>query len=363
MKKLTFEKIIAESGDRFKVFLDKEELGISSRKEIAEIRMEEHNFEVIKQLHFNKIPSSIEILYFIEKNIPPKYKIPFFNIDSLNLSREWGFPQIFISLVIDFPNWSLDLTPNDFTNHFAREIQKIENLAFTKNDSPNREGVPYEFYITKKMDSFKVIENELDITFDIINGIINEISKKYNNKKEGVSVETFFSFPEEYKSACEQYLIYFATFLKDLGIEVNTDLENQENGVLFKVFPKDKEAALSQIKEALDVYLALPVQQNLEIVANNFQDASVQQLMSNVYHLKSQLMLAQSTLQMKNATITSLELSNYQLKQIVDKYEVQTKDEEQILGGNVTIKEYDGNGLKINLPELFRLLKRKIWGK
>jgi len=309
MKKLTFERVSADSGDRFRVFLDGKELGISSRKEIAEVRMEESNFEVIKWLYFKEIPSSIEILYFIEKNIPKNYGVPFFNIDSLNLSREWGFnnPEIFISLVIDFPNWSLKSTPNEFTNHFAKRIQELENFTLTKNDSPNKEGVPYELYLTKKMDFSKTIKKELDLTFDTINSIINKISKEFNVNEAPISIDTFFSFPEEYKTACEQYLIYFATFLKDLGIEAKTDLENQDNGVLFKVFPKDKEAALTQIKEALDVYLALPVQQNLEESASQFPDTAVQQLMSNVYHLKSQLMLA-------NATINSLQEKNKQPK-------------------------------------------------
>ena len=176
--------------------------------------------------------------------------------------------------------------------------------------------------------------------------------------------KTVFSFPEEYKSACEQYLIYFATFLKDLGIEAKTDLENQEDGVLFKIFPKDKEAALTQIKEALDIYLALPIEQNIDQAATQFPDAAVQQLISNVYHLKSQLVLANSTIIKLQDKNEKLELFQYENKQIIhlDEVNKNQKNEEQLFGGIITVKEYEGKGFNIDLPRLFRMMKR-IWPK
>jgi hypothetical protein len=70
---------------------------------------------------------------------------------------------------------------------------------------------------------------------------------------------TFFEFPPLIKTSCEQYLMYFVQFLEDLGIRADSEIKRQAGQVMFAVAPKDGDVALTKIKEALQVYLRLPL--------------------------------------------------------------------------------------------------------
>lgn len=351
--------------NQFVILLDDEILGESLTRKKAEVELSHIGYKLLKNYKLSEIPENLISFVLLDDydslniilNCPP-FKLSNFYLYR-NTPKE---AKLSISLFFDFLNWNLPLSPNQITKLFIAEMRLNKGIDCEIDEDTGLMEIPFEISIRISINNDISIEENVNY----IGNQIEEFTKKILSSKINLnpfSLDTYFLFPEEYKTACEQYLLYFATFLKDLGIEAKTDLENQENGVLFKVFPKDKEEALTQIKEALEVYLALPTQQNLEIVANDFQTIPVHQLVSNIQFLKSQVMLAQATLQAKDATITALELSYYQLKQIVDKQVEKTKNEEQMLGNIVTVKEYDGNGLKVNLPELFRLLKRKVWGK
>lgn len=54
-------------------------------------------------------------------------------------------------------------------------------------------------------------------------------------------VVTYFNFPEEVKVPCEQYLLYFVQFLKDLGVEAAAELQHEAGQVLFAVKPVDRQ--------------------------------------------------------------------------------------------------------------------------
>lgn len=188
---------------------------------------------------------------------------------------------------------------------------------------------------------------------------INEALISLNISEDNTPLTSVFKFPKDIQTACEQYLIYFAQFLRDLGIEANTEIKRQAQQTLFNVIPINSNEALDKIKEALDVYINLPQASDLEFSQSESKDVSVQQLLSNVYHLKSQLMLANSVIEQKTATIHSLKISNYQLSEIVEAQAKKLKDEEEVIGELVTVKKYDGKWFNINLPEIIRRLKRK----
>ena len=74
--------------------------------------------------------------------------------------------------------------------------------------------------------------------------------------------------------------------------------------------------------------------------------------------------MQQAVLQMKDATIESLQLSNYILKEeITTAKQIDEKasdlKEEKFMGGVVTVKKYEGKGFSIDWPSLIRKLKRK----
>ena len=69
---------------------------------------------------------------------------------------------------------------------------------------------------------------------------------------EDKSLATYFSFPEEVKSACEQYLLYFGEFLRDGGINASVEIKEEADRVLFSVTPRDSREALGRIRQILD---------------------------------------------------------------------------------------------------------------
>jgi len=180
------------------------------------------------------------------------------------------------------------------------------------------------------------------------------------------SVVMRFDFPEEVRVPCEQYLLYFAQFLRDLGVSADTALTHEAGQVLFTVTPADKEQALDKIRVALNAYLHLPSNPIGDAVNESI---AVQRLESNILRLRSDLKLAAAELQAKNTTIEaqqliievqkgllSGEVVINSIKDVTPKPE--DKDKEELLGGTVSIIPLKGKGLEINLPELFRRLKR-----
>lgn len=209
---------------------------------------------------------------------------------------------------------------------------------------------------------------------DIIEGIeplLNEISNRANaHLYSNTSSESFvsiFNFPPQVRTVCEQYLIYFAEFLKDIGIEATVNLNSEAGKLLFSVTPTSNNDALEQIKRALDVYLQLPVSiGNANYVQFEF-DLKVQQLIANVQHLNSQLLLSQALAQAQQVTIQNQQVTIAQQQQFIDATILQKalvsneiEDKEELLGGAVSITKYQGNGFEVNIPNIFRWTKKLI---
>lgn len=107
------------------------------------------------------------------------------------------------------------------------------------------------------------------------------------------SVVMQFDFPEEVKVPCEQYLLYFVTFLKDLGVEATAELQHEAGQILFAVTPTDKETALDKIRAALEIYLrmsASPVSDSSALGS----EIAVQRLTGEIQSLQSRLTLARA---------------------------------------------------------------------
>ncbi|PTX62652.1 hypothetical protein C8N46_10248 [Kordia periserrulae] len=217
------------------------------------------------------------------------------------------------------------------------------------------------------IDNGFLIDIKKDVRLMYIPGLFFKIKKYLKSsffntltKIKRVNLSNTFTFPPEIQSSCEQYLIYFATFLKDIGINAETNIESKAHETLFTVIPKDGEEALDKIKEALHIYLSLPTSPEFESVASGFSDVGVQQLVSQVHFLKSQLALGKTMIQMKDATIEALQFTNFQQKEIIQSQQKEIENEEEIAGGLVKVKEVDLKILKFNIPELLRRIKRKF---
>ena len=154
-------------------------------------------------------------------------------------------------------------------------------------------------------------------------------------------------------------MIYFNQFLNDLGIEAETEIKEQAKSTLFKVTPKDKNEALDRIKDALQVYFNLPGISETDFANMNNGDMAFVQLQANIMHLKSQLIFANATIQLKEAVIQTLQFSNYQLTS-----HKKEDEEESVIPNILSVKKFEpkGLGVLVNTPEIIRKLKRFLKG-
>lgn len=253
----------------------------------------------------------------------------------------------------DLLNWEMNIKFSEFNKLIRDEFAKDKDFSkpFYEGNLPSAKN----YFLIKY---YNKIYKEGNIQ-SIIDEILDIIDKKFGSIFEKINKNTLvntFNFPPEIQHSCEQYLIYFGKFLEDIGIQATAEIQSNENETIFSVIPKNKEEALSNIQEALNIYISLPSMADLQKTAQQFPDIGVQQLMSNVLHLQSQLILANATLQAKDATIKSLNFTNYQQQSLIEK--LGKEKEEDVIKGVVKVSEFKTKGVSIDLAEILRRIKR-----
>lgn len=216
-------------------------------------------------------------------------------------------------------------------------------------------------------DTRKVIDVEIRGYSELLTDLHNRTNDILLSRIRSESVVLQFDFPEDVRVACEQYLLYFVQFLKDLGVDATAELQHYAGEVLFAVTPKDKTDALDKIRTALETYLRLPMN---DFSGGGETSITVQRLASNIYHLRGQLALAQAVLEAKDATIEAqrVTINQQPLPQLDGEIMVSSIKEEppppadsnreEVLDGMAEITKYEGKGFAVNLPEIYRRLKR-----
>lgn len=255
------------------------------------------------------------------------------------------------------------------TNEFQRELQQvIDNSPEIKWEASQETAFfDNEFSIIFKVKNPEnTVKTEAATCLEVVKELHRATESSLKSKLRRESVMMHFDFPEEVRVPCEQYLLYFAQFLRDLGVQADTALTHEAGQVLFTVTPADKEQALDKIRAALNAYLHLPSNPISDAVNESI---AVQRLESNILRLRSDLKLAAAELQAKNTTIEAQQLIIEVQKGLLSGEVIvnsmkdvtpkpKDKDKEELLGGTVSIIPLKGKGLEINLPELFRRLKR-----
>jgi hypothetical protein len=177
-----------------------------------------------------------------------------------------------------------------------------------------------------------------------------------------------FEFPSPVRNGCEQYLIYFVQFLRDLGIEAEGELKEDAQKVLFSVKPRDQGEALGKIWKALAVYLQAPGSRELGAEPSLSNDIAVLQWKAQVAHLQGQLHIAAAILQAKDAAIAAKDseltlLKNMDLRMYLQP-EPAPKAEENTnepLMPFVEVKPLTvKDAVVIDLPAIVRSLKRRF---
>jgi hypothetical protein len=210
------------------------------------------------------------------------------------------------------------------------------------------------------------IADELKRISNIIRPIHEEIVSSLTSRLSNNSISLSFDFPEEVKVPCQQYLLYFAQFLKDLGVETNTALTQEAGQVLFTVTPDNKEQALDKIRVALEIYLQLATTP-VNNITNTKYEVAIQRLAAEIQSLHSRLMLAQAEIQLKDAAIEvkqdiidrqrllSGEIMVEALKKVTP--QPQSGDAERMFDYVAQNTKGEIENLSVNPSEIFRRLK------
>lgn len=211
------------------------------------------------------------------------------------------------------------------------------------------------------------IEDELRRFSRVFHPLHKEVIDILTSKVRNRSVIEYFEFPPEVSVACEQYLLYFSQFLKDLGVEATADIRHEAGQVLFAVTPKNRDEALDKIHAALKTYLQFassPIGDN----PDPEDDMTFQRLLANIDHLKGQLRLSymmvrsqEATIQAQQVTIDSQQraLSGEVLLDSVKNVtpRPKDKDEEEVLNRLLTLGQYKNVGIAEALRRLKLIFK------
>jgi hypothetical protein len=290
---------------------------------------------------------------------------------------DWGFPAFEVSLgkltenefkikfdaTFDPESWAQTYSISNLADALESIVNDTSHYLF-RYDEGDRETPLNGFGVFMLASKDSTIESILLARSDL-DALIANVRARFEVPKPG-GIAAFFDFPMSVKSACEQYLLYFGQFLRDLGIEASTELKEQANRVLFSITPLSEKQALDQIRNALEIYLQMPQAPNFAFTEVNSSDVAVSQLMANVLHLQSQITLARAVVEMKNATISTQQTELAILRKDLDLRVFspaslandQSREKEPIIADVISVKKHAWSFLEVDFPAILRKLKR-----
>jgi hypothetical protein len=224
------------------------------------------------------------------------------------------------------------------------------------------------FEITGPLDSGSTVGSAVEFALNAYESFMHAVDEKHEASSTH-SVTTEFCFPTDVRTACEQYLLHFVDFLRDLGVEARAQLNETASRVLFSVTPTDKNQALDRIREALEIYLQLPTAQFVAPDLSQDEQLAVTRLQMNVHHLKAQLDAANlqrialaATAQAQQATIQAQQLTIDVLRPSASRVPELPKvgDYQPVLGGIVSLGKVERGGVTVNIAELYRRMRRLV---
>jgi len=116
--------------------------------------------------------------------------------------------------------------------------------------------------------------------------------EKLENEIRIDSISQVFNFPPSVRVVCEQYLQYFVDFLRDVGVSAIANIEHDKAGkTLFSVKTDNSKIALEAIREALAIYLELPM--NPLVDESEMSDSRMLALKAEIHTLNARLNFAQ----------------------------------------------------------------------
>lgn len=282
--------------------------------------------------------------------------------------------QIGLAFSFDMDNWKSPYGISEFGTAFEEVVEetKCTIIQWMFDDEIMAGGFEVRVQIPEPQE---FLEIEVLRVSDVVRELNERVETLLASRSGSDSVVMYFDFPEQVRVPCEQYLLYFVQFLRDLGIEATAELQQDGGQVQFAVTPTDVNDTLDKISIALDVFLRLPANPNSDSSADD--EIAIQRLSANIHHLKGQLALSRAEIQANEKTIQAQQhifashqrLLDAQLSGEIIINSAMTgtpheakKDNKELLQGALAITKYKGKGFDLDLAEIFRRLRKLLFG-
>lgn len=267
-------------------------------------------------------------------------------------------PAVKVELNIDFEEWSNLLSIYEYASLIEDVIIDLQDphIEYFQDEEFVTNGFGFIFKVFDTDKRIKEVVSEVEIKLKKVESLLEtEIMKKMKSN----SLNMIFNFPEDIRVPCEQYLQYFAQFIKDLGINVKSDLKHEASKTLFSVIPDNNDEALKIIQEALSIYLNMSTDLDIEYDFEGITNFAANQYKMNLYYLRSQLTQANATIDAKNETLNLLK--SYRLSEMINQEPPKNEqNEEKILGGIIGLGKIKLPGGSIDLGLGYRCFLKKL---
>lgn len=169
-----------------------------------------------------------------------------------DLKEENLVGEVSVDFVPSFANWKSFYTPSEYFEELSRAVECEEKIGTEWVDGLDI-GLPDKFIVWFDVSIDESIVELLRRSIIQLERIHYSVERRLSERL-GKAILKPFEFPDDIRVACEQYLFYFAQFLRDLGLEDSSALRQDASTILFSVTPTDQHQALHKIRTALESY-------------------------------------------------------------------------------------------------------------
>ena len=268
-----------------------------------------------------------------------------------------------LGVVINHIEWAQPFKMRDFYKELSNQSKILGVNAEAKVD--DGEGCDYiDFTMTLNHGCInEVIDDFVKRASSLMLKVLNDMARSTSDSM----FSRVFSFPEDYKFICCQYLMWFGEFLSGLGIQAEVSTKDEGGGyIVFSTAFENNEILMSKVESLFYEYICLPY---CDYLPSNDSSASVEEklvrntLLAQVEHFKSQILLKDSIIEVKNIAIDmlkgdirSLEESNEEKKILIDG--LSNSNEISILNGAVKFGDIKKFGITFSPKKFGRLFKK-----
>ncbi|APF23914.1 hypothetical protein [Clostridium butyricum] len=328
---------------------DKESHAFSFGKEISiNLYQEEVCTIVLNEKINNLLKGNIESIEIPMERIDLPLTIEENDVAKVHIKKQATYYELDFKFQYDYEFWKRGYTIPEIVDKI-KDISKNKNMLFEIDDS---ETTLNGFHFCKRFESDDVntkLKDEVQNMMKIVKEIFEVAYNFVDRNDDRIYFE--FEVDKDVQTIYKQYLIYFEQFLDDIGIDSRMEIKDEINKILLSVEPEDKNIALKNIRDCLEIYLNLIDNREIQVY-EEYSNVAVMQLKSNIEHLKSQLMLARTIIEQQQISINLLKNMTVSSPELQD-------EEINILDGAIKVKEFEYKGLSINPAKILKLLKRR----